>query len=173
MAATAANVRVGVTGTVNYAVPGTALPTDNAAVLNVAFKDQGYITEDGIKQSIGETTTDIRAWQNGSVVRRVVSAFDVKYMLTLLETSADTLKTYYNDYTTGDVKVKGGQGLRGCWVFEIVDGSSKIRIVIPDGQVTERGEITYANSDAITYPIGIITYPDATGVNAYIYTDLA
>ena len=77
--------------------------------------------------------------------------------------------------------------LTGCFATSgdlesaVADITGRIDVVARDGQESaeaareawKRGEITYANSDAITYPIGIITYPDATGVNAYIYTDLA
>lgn len=174
MANTAANVRVGVTGTISYAIPGTAIPTTNVAVLNVAFVDQGYVTEEGIKQTIADQTTDVRAWQGGDLVRRIISTSDLTYMLSLLETSAASLKTFYNDYTAGTIQVKAQQGIRGRWVFDVVDGASITRVVIPDGQVTERGDINYVNSDAVKYPITITCYPEAvTGVKAYIYTGLA
>jgi hypothetical protein len=52
-----------------------------------------------------------------------------------------------------------------------VDGDVDIRIVIPDGQVTERGDVTYANGEAIGYDVTVTAYPDDSGVKAYIYRD--
>ena len=68
MALTRANVRVAVTGGVYRGVSGTTVPTTVDGVLNVALKDQGYVGEDGITQSIDKDTTDISAWQVSFIV---------------------------------------------------------------------------------------------------------
>jgi hypothetical protein len=71
MALDRANVRVAVTGGVFRGVSGTPVPTTVAGVLNAALKDQGYVGEDGITQSIDKDTTDITAWQGSDIVREV------------------------------------------------------------------------------------------------------
>lgn len=170
MALTAANVRVAVTGAVYTAPAGTALPTDTTTALNVAFVELGYVSEDGITQSINSDTTTIKAWQNADTVRTLQTSHDLTYTLTLLETSTDVLKAYYSGAPTSSLaEIKGGQGLRQEWVIHITDGVKLIRLVIPDGQVTDQGDITYANADAIGYQITITCYPDGSGVKAYMY----
>lgn len=173
MALTAANVRVAVTGSVNFAPAATALPADNTTALAVAFVDQGYVDESGVTQTISRSVQSIRAWQDGSIVRKITSEHDVSYAFTLMETSAEALKTYYNNFAAGTVEVKGGSGRRGVWVLEVLDGMKKVRVVIPDGEVTEQGDVSYVNADAIKYPVTISAYPDGSGVKAYIYTDAA
>lgn len=174
MALTAANVRVAVTGGTYFAPTGTALPTTASASLDEDFVELGYVTEDGITQTIDEDTEQIRAWQNGDIVREVQTSHAVTYDLALLETNADTLEVYYGNHTVvsgaGTTEIKAGQGTRGCWVFHIIDGVYKIRLVIPDGQVTQRGEVSYVNGDAISYPITVTCYPNGSGVKAYLYT---
>jgi hypothetical protein len=49
------------------------------------------------------------------------------------------------------------------------DGSDLIRIVVPDGQVVERGDVVYKNDTPIGYQVTVTAYPDASGVKAYIY----
>ena len=170
MALTASNVLVGVTGGVFFAPTGTALPTSPSASKNAAFLEVGYLTEDGITQSIGDTTTEIKAWQNADVVRRIQTDHSAQFKLVLMETNANTLAAYSGDnYSAGVEQVKGGVMPRKAWILDVVDGSNLIRIVIPDGQITERGDIQYVNGDAITRPITIECYPDASGVKAYIY----
>ena len=43
------------------------------------------------------------------------------------------------------------------------------RIVIPDGQVSDLDDVTYADGDAIVYTPTITAYPDSAGNTAYEY----
>jgi hypothetical protein len=168
---TASNVRVGVTGGAYTAPDGTTLPTDPSTALDGAFVDVGYISEDGVTQSIGADVTDITAWQNADVVRKIQTSHDLTYQFTMIETSEVTLEAYYGNYTTGTVEITGAQLPHGPWVLSVIDGDAEIRIVIPDGQVTERGDIVYQNGDAVGYPITISCFPDDDEVKAYMYLD--
>lgn len=171
MTLTADNVRVAVTGTVEAAPLGTTLPTTAESTTDAAFVDQGYVSEDGITQTINTDITDIKAWQNGDIVRKVQTGHDVMYALTLIETSEASLETYYGNYAAGVVEVTGEQMPHRSWALTVVDGEQIIRVVIPDGQITERGEVVYANGDPIGYSITITAFPDTEGVKAYIYGD--
>jgi hypothetical protein len=169
VATTAANVQVGVTGHVYTAPLATALPVTPTATLNAAFNEVGYINEDGLVTATSTDQNDIKAWQNGDIVRKVQDEHDVTYALSLLETNDQTLEVYYGNYTNGTVEVRADNETRGEWVFHVVDGGDLIRIVLPDGQVTDRGDIQYVNGNAVMYPIVVTAYPDASGVKAYLY----
>lgn len=172
---TAENVRVAVTGSINYGPAGTTLPTDATTALHANFDEVGYANEDGITQNINEERTDIKAWQNGDIVRKVRSSHDVTYAFTMLETNLVSLEIYYGDGSVtgtladGVVEIKGDMNTRGEWVLHVIDGDNLIRIVIPDGEVTERGEVSFVNANAVQYPVTITAYPDATDVKAYQY----
>lgn len=177
MALTAEAVRVGVTGAVYVAASGATLPTDAITAVDAAFSDVGYVSEEGVTTSTGTESTDIKAWQNGDIVRKVQTSHDFTVAFTMLETNGKSLELYYGNYTAGPggasgvVEVKGEQGYRGSFVINVLDVDDDIRIVIPDGQVTERGDVVYVNGDAITYPVTITCYPDANGDKARIYFD--
>jgi hypothetical protein len=181
VATTAANVQVGVTGHVYTAPLGTALPVTPTATLNAAFQEVGYINEDGLVTSTSTDQNDIKAWQNGDIVRRVQTSHDFTIQFTMLETNEKVLEVYYGNFTHGALgapgvaTVRGEQGYRAAWVFDVIDGSEEIRIVIPDGQVTERDDVSYVNGDAIQYGVTLTTYPDVSSNKAYIYfeTDAA
>ena len=51
------------------------------------------------------------------------------------------------------------------------DGEQRVLIYVPDGQVTEAGEVTFTKSGAITWPVTLSTYPDASGKSIYIMLD--
>lgn len=174
MALVADNVQVGVTGAVYMAPSATAVPTSTVAALNAAFTDVGYIGEDGVTTSVGTDTNDIKAWQNGDIVRRVQTSHEFTIQFTMIETNGKSLELYYGNYTaggggSGSVQITGAQPYRGAFVCHVADGSDVIRIVIPDGQITERGDVTYVNEDAISYDVTITAYPDASGIKGYLY----
>lgn len=166
MATTADNVRVGVTGAVYTAPAGTTLPTDATAVPAAEFDEVGFVTEDGITLSISEDITDLKAWQNGTVVRKLQTSHDVTVGLSMMETSDVTLETYFGS-TSGEITAD--QLPHRAWIIDVVDGDDVIRWVIPDGQVTERGDISIVNADSINYPITISCFPDETEVKVYRY----
>lgn len=173
MALNAANVRVGVSGEVHFAPAGTALPTDATTALNAAFKALGYNDESGVAETVDRQTQNIRAWQNARIVRKVKSSEEVTYEFTLIETTADVLKTYYGNFTavSGSVKVGGQPNTRGAWVIQVIDGADILRIVIPDGEVTELGTVNYSD-DATGYTFSVSAYPDSTiDANAIKYYD--
>lgn len=181
MVLTSANVRVGVTGAAYTAPPGTALPTDAGTALDPAFEDVGYISDDGVTESQDTDVTNIKAWQNSDVVRKVQTEHDVTYNFTMIETNPVSLEAYYGNFAAADpgatpptddtVEITGEQLPRGPWVLSVLDGADVIRVSIPDGQVTERGEITYQGEEEIGYEITITCYPDTSGVKAYKYME--
>ena len=69
MALDSDNVRVAVTGAVYVAPTGTTAPTASGSSLDAAFIDLGYVSSDGITEGIDKSTTQIRSWQDGSLVR--------------------------------------------------------------------------------------------------------
>lgn len=177
MALDATQVRVGVTGAVYVAPEGTALPTDASTALPVDHEDVGYISEDGVTETQDTDTEDIVAWQNGAKVRKVQTSHDLMYSFTMIETSEITLREYYGNFTAGDgtttddeVVIDGEELPHRVWVLSVLDGDHVLRVVVPDGQVTERGDITYSNGEAVGREITITAYP-VDGVKAYIYDD--
>lgn len=179
MPQSAGAVVVGVTGDVYTAPLATTLPTDVDTSLNVAFSAVGYISEDGVSTSTSTDTNDIKAWQNGTIVRKVQTSHDFTLSFSMLETNEKSLQVYYGSFTAGPttasgvVAITGAQGYRGAWVFDVLDsggtGDGQIRIVVPDGQVTEHEDVSYVNGDAIMYGVTVTCYPDSTGTKAYLY----
>lgn len=175
MAADPANIEVVVNGIVSTAPKGTALPTDETTALNVAFTDVGEIGEDGVQEEWDDSQTDIKN-NNGVTVRRIISETAMTIQLTMLETTSTTLEVYYPGSTvTGSgpyaLAIKAPTADPRSWVLDEWDGTKKSRLVIPDGQVTARGPITYAANGAKQYQVTITAYPDSSASLAYKYSD--
>jgi len=163
MALDSDNVRVAVSGAVYVAPTATAGPTASDSALNVAFVDLGYVSADGISETIDKSTNQIRAWQNGSLVREVTSEATFSVTLTLIETKLDVLELYFGSDITGgalngDPSQSGG---RKSFVYDVVDGATVERTYIPAGEVTAVGERVLAGGEAIGYNVTITAYADA------------
>ena len=58
-----------------------------------------------------------------------------------------------------------------AWVFLMKDGDARIVIAVPDGQITEVGEVTFASNTAVGWQVTLSCYPDTNGNCIYIMTD--
>lgn len=185
---TAANVLVGkplasggiLTADVDDAT--ATLPTDASTALPAAFKGSGYASSDGVTQTIGTDTTEIKAW-GGDLVRTVQTSHKLTYKVKIIETTTTNLGLYYGDDNVTETAASATHGLQRTvlvnatelphkkWVVAVKDGANTIRIAIPDGQITDRGDITYKDDEAIAYEATITCYADASGNKAYLYLD--
>lgn len=164
-------VYVGADGRGYVAPRGTSAPTSASATLNAAFKELGWLHEDGLVEAANADSAEIKAW-DGTTVRKVMTSSEFTFQVKLLETNEHTLELYYSgsavatDGGTGSkVDVKAPESDRRAFVFDVLDGAHVARIYIPDGEVTERGDITYANGEPIAYDVTITAYPNSNGVS--------
>ena len=187
MALEKSNVLVGspnqlTTGAISKAPLGTALPTDAVAALGSTFADSGYVSEDGLTLTPSVSTADIRDW-SGSLVRRIIQTFDGTLAWGMLQTDEASLKVAFGDENVTAVAATSSHGNqlsialsaalpeRASWVFDMKDGDHRMRIVVPDGQITTVGEVSFTSSAAIVWPVTLSCYPDDNGNSIYIYTD--
>ena len=178
MTLNAGAVRVGITGELYVAPVGTTAPTNSTAPLDPAFVGLGYVSEDGVTETYEDTIEDIIAWQNATVVRSVTTESKATLQLTLIETKGKVLELYHKGSTVEavgagewkiDVKAPGAD--ERAFVLDVIDGSKHIRFYVPRGEVSERGEITYANGEPIGYQITITCYPDSNNVVLTKFSD--
>lgn len=176
---TVANVLAAQTGAAKVAPTGTAAPTTSTSALNVAFTDVGGISEEGIVESWDDESTVIKD-NSGATVRKIITGTEAQLAFTMLESRSDALELYYKgmsvvtDGGTGyKIDIKMPTNDRRSFVFELLDGSTHLRIYVPIGEVGDRGDITYVNSTTISYPVTVTCYPDSSGVLMTQFSDLA
>lgn len=155
-----------ITGSVYRAPLGTALPTTATEDLNVAFKELGFVSEDGFTNSNTASSESIKEW-GGRIVKQVQTEKPDQFTGTFIEAlNVDLLKTVYGDnnvtgtLTNGvTIRANATELPPSAWVVDMVlDGYYK-RLVIADGQVTEVGDVVYKSDDVIGYPLTITAYP--------------
>ncbi len=178
MSLLAGNVRVGITGELSVAPVGTAAPTNSTSALNAAFVGLGYVSEDGVTETPNDSVENIVAWQNATVVRAATTEDFWTFQMVLIETKGAVLELYYKGSEVEVVaagqwklEVAGAQADPRAFVLDVIDGSKHIRTHIPNGEVTERGEITNASGEVIGYDITITAYADSNNVMFTKYSD--
>jgi hypothetical protein len=171
------------TGGILAAPLGTTLPTDDDTAPDAAFTQLGYVSEGGLTRNESREITDIKEW-GGKTVKKAQTSFDATFQFQFLEyLNADAAKAIYGDAavtvtpataSTGQkmsVAVDGSESPHQSWIFEMMDGLARMRIVVPDGQITETAETPFTAGDAAIRDVTIAAYPDENGVLYYEYSD--
>lgn len=186
------DVRIGApdqltTGAIKHAPLGTAIPTladikKAGVTLNQTFTGNEYVSEDGLTLTPSASTTDIKDW-SGATVRKVLESFDGTLSWTMISTNANALSIAFgaNHVTTRTAGTDHGAQVQAAlgaylpeeqaWVFLMKDGDARIVIAVPDGQITEVGEVTFASNAAVGWNVTLSCYPDTNGNCIYIMTD--
>lgn len=166
MVQNSSNVRVAVTGAIYLQTQeSTTPPTGADSPWGAGFSDLGYAGEDGVTETRNRTTQTIRAWQNGDIVREVVTEASVTVQTVLIETKRETVELYYGTKVAADgsiIIIPGATGGRHGLGLDIVDGDDFIRLWVPDGEISEVGDQVYQNGEAIGYEVTIRAYPHSS-----------
>lgn len=158
-------------GAVYVAPAGTALPDDATTDLPAAFKNLGFVHEDGLVNGTETDTESAMAW-GGTKVLEEQTNFGENFTFSLIETNPETLKFYYGDEKVTVDEVSGAIEIHQSatpltekvLVFEIAMTGNRVkRIVVPRAKMADRsGEITYVDGEPIAYPINVTALPNGT-----------
>jgi hypothetical protein len=161
-----------------FVAPSTeTLPTDATTALPESFVCVGYISDDGVNNKIEMKNNDIQAWGGDTVLNAQESRAET-YEFTMIETNEASLKQAFGeenvtvDGVTKVTTVKHNGLERKAYVYVvemIMTGNRVKRTVIPNGKVTDIGEIKYVDKEPIGYDTTITALPDASGNTAYDY----
>ena len=178
MAGNASNVTAGkpnTSGAIFTAPAGSTLPTSASATLNSAFKDMGFVSEDGVTKSTSISTTTIKEW-GGAPVLVTQDEKVVSVKLKLIEYKRKDVHSFVHgsanvtEPSTGAITVKINAEDPGEQVIVIdmtLRGNIDYRMVIPRGKITSIGDTVYKSNEAVGYEI--TTMLDDSGYAVYEY----
>ena len=165
---TASAVKVGVTGSV-WVGPTSATAPTSATTTLTGFTELGYVSPDGLEEARDRSTNQIRAWQNGDLIREVVTESTATFKFMLMETTKAVIELFYGGTVSGsgassaiDVNPSATGGKKS-FVFNVVDGASVQRTYVATGEVLAVEPVKGANGEVIGYGVTVTAYPDSTG----------
>lgn len=136
----------------------TKLPTDATTALDASFQNAGYISEDGLTNATDISSDSITAW-GGTVVIQTDGTKTETFQLSFIEGKLATLQAIYGkgnvtQSASGEITVRKNNSPQPnlVLVFEIALTGNKVkRIVVPNAKLSDLGDVTYTDSDAIAY----------------------
>lgn len=165
-------------GIYRAAKTATAPTSADSSLDNAVFTCLGYVSEDGLVNSIERDTETKKAW-GGDTVLIIQNDFTDSFQFSLLEVlNKDVIGTVHGesnvtgtDLASGiSVKVNSQEPTEYMWVFDMIMNDGVLnRLVIPCARVQEVGEITYSSSDLVAYDVTITAIPDSSGNTHYEY----
>jgi len=164
-------------GAIFVAPAGTAVPTDANTPLAGDFVNLGYVSEDGLTNTVETDTNDTQAW-GGDTVLSEQTTYKETFSFGLIETKEAALAQYYGPENVevdgaGAIKVRhNGRTLpEQVAVVETVMSDGRVkRTVIEKAKMSDRsGDVTYTDGDPVTYPIVWNAKPNADGDTAIDY----
>ena len=165
-----------VSGAIWSAPLGTTLPTDATTALNAAFKDLGYVSDDGLTNELTTDTEEIKAWGGDTVLTAQTGTSDTfKYKL-IEALNIEVLKEVYGaSNVTGTlatgikISVNSKEKIDHVIVIETVVRDKFKRIVLPIAKIKEMAEITYVDGEPVGYEVTVQALPDSNGNTHYEY----
>lgn len=164
----------GVAGGYMYVAPyGTAMPTDNATELDTAFKNMGFLGEDGINFSDSSDST-AHTDMNGDTVDTSSGAIEKTFTVVLIEIKKDTLAVIQgsDNVTDTDGMItahdKGVNEDVYAVVFELLlKNGRKWRRCVHQCKLGELGDLSISYSDLVGREITLSTLKDETSGDYY------
>ncbi|MGW5198639.1 phage tail tube protein [Streptomyces spiralis] len=149
-------VRVGVKGAFYVAPVGTTAPTDPYAPWGTGWIDLGYVSEDGLTESLNENRQEFKAWGHTKAVRTEVTDRQTTFKVTFMETSAWTMALYYGvdlaDMTSSGTgaaqflsfnEPESSEPMAYAIGMDVIDNDKPARIVVARAEVTDKGDRAY------------------------------
>lgn len=153
------------------------LPKSATSELGQDFKSLGHMSDEGLVNNNSPSSENIKAW-GGKIVHSYQNEKPDTFKFTMIEAlNPEVLKTVYGEGNVTGTLSEGITVKANCkelprlpYVIDmILKGGIAKRVVIPDAQVKEVGEIAYKDNNAIAYPVTLNAFPDADGNTHYEY----
>lgn len=160
-----------------YGVSNPALPVgDPSVALNAAiYKELGALTDEGLTESTSQDYNDIFMWQGNTLAASLPGEYTKTFTFAALETNAQTLGLTYagstitqTAYGVSIAEKPPARDIR-TWVLHGIDGTRLYRIVVPLGQITDKGDVTWSSTDPVSSEYTVKAFPDTSGNYSYRY----
>ncbi|MFD3568437.1 phage tail protein [Streptomyces sp. NPDC058667] len=170
-------LEVGANGGGWVAPLGTASPGDPAVQPLSPWLPLGALSEDGLVQGFEEDSQSFTPWGYTSPIRTTITSSIRTFAITAWETGRTTVQSL--QYRIPVEELEPASGLttfaetaspvpdrRAFW-FVVLDGELQRGFYIPQGEITERSDVTHKQDEVAGFQWTITSYPDESGNTVY------
>lgn len=172
-----------VTGAVATAAANTAVPADAKVALDTSvWTASGYVSEDGVTFSQDRSTTNIKDW-SGANIRTLLDEFTGTIQYAEAETTYETMCRMVGaaNVTKTDATTEHGTQLKvgfgpdlppaQAFCFSMKDEDRRMRLVVPNGQVTAVDSVSFTRNDIVKWSFTITANDDGSGHSIWLLSD--
>lgn len=171
-------VAVGANGGGWVSATGTAQPASLLTTPVTPWSPLGAISDDGLQLGFDEDSEQFTPWGLTTPFRTVITRSVRTFQLTLWETLRPAVVSVMYRVPEGSLTADedGAYSFtetsaptpdRRSFLFDVYDGDTIQRFYIPEGEVTDRGDVTFKQDEMSGYEITVSTYPDDAGITMY------
>lgn len=162
---------------VYLAAPNTAAPTGFTDPAT-GWTNLGWVTTEGGLFKIEEESKDIPAAGSLEPIRTLMTSSTKSTQVTFLEGLNPLVRSLYDNVPVSSLKPDTTSGfatyplpdkpadLRYAFIFDTIDGDKRIRLYMPNGKVTERGDEQPQTEDVMNVQMTFKFYRGASNAPA-------
>lgn len=169
---------VGANGGAWVAATGTPAPTSPLEQPVSPWEPLGAISDDGLVYGFDEDNEEFTPWGLTSPFRTVVTSSVRTFQVTLWETARVAVQSVMYRIPAADLAPDTGglttfaetaspQPDRRAWWFLVMDGSTAKGFYVPQGEISDRSDVTFKQDEMSGYEITVTAYPDDAGNTVY------
>jgi hypothetical protein len=169
---------VGANGGGWVAATGTTAPASPLDQPISPWEPLGAISDDGLVYGFDEDNQEFTPWGLTSPFRTQITKSTRTFGVTLWETTRVAVQSVMYRIDAASLEPDGG-GLtsfaetaspvtdRRAWWFLVMDGDSARGFYVPQGEITDRSDVTFKQDEMSGYEITVTAYPDESGNTVY------
>ncbi|WP_031189809.1 MULTISPECIES: hypothetical protein [Streptomyces] len=168
---------VGANGGGWVSATGTAAPASPLVQPTGPWEPLGAISDDGLTYGFDEDSQEFTPWGLTSPFRTQITKSVRTFGLTLWETSRVAVQSIMYRIPAAELEPVGGitsfaetaspEPDRRAWWFLVIDGDSARGFYVPQGEVSDRSDVSFKQDEMSGYEITITAYPDSAGNTVY------
>ncbi|MEV6548010.1 phage tail protein [Streptomyces sp. NPDC051597] len=156
---------------------GTTAPASPLTQPAVPWEPLGAISDDGLVYGFDEDSQEFTPWGLTSPFRTQITKSIRTFKVTLWETARVAVQSVMYRIPAADLAPVSGLTTfaetaspvpdRRSWWFAVIDGDSARGFYVPQGEVSDRSDVTFKQDAMSGYEITITAYPDEAGNTVY------
>ncbi|TVL89738.1 phage tail protein [Streptomyces sp. SAJ15] len=168
---------IGANGGGWVAATGTAAPASPLVQPVSPWEPLGAISDDGLVFGFDEDSQQFTPWGLTSPFRTTITQSVRTFQLTLWETARVAVQSLMFRIDAAELAPVSGltsfaetaspiPDRRAFW-FAVFDGDTARGFYVPQGEISDRSDVTFKQDEMSGYEVTITAYPDAAGNTVY------